>query len=305
MDTPDQDLLQRPIVVVGSPRSGTALISRILSKHSELYYAEEPRLTWRFGNAEKSDLLRPEDARSEVVQHIRGAFAQRVRQAGRSRLLEKTPSNALRVPFVDRVFPDAVFIHILRNGYDSALSIRDLTKRGATGLPRHRVAARLKEFQLRDAPRYSRELVRRLMPWLPGVGKPVWGPRLPGIDGMARDLEPLELAALQWKQCVELACYHGRRLPADRYLELRLESLSVPVVERVLDFVGLTPEPEVLKEIAENFRSEITSRRRGKASERELSLLAPWVEPTLAWLELGDRSSAVSIDSPQPPGASR
>ena len=118
-------LLERPIIVIGAPRSGTTMLSNVLSLHSSLGYVDEPRLVWRWKNDAKSDMLRPEDARPEVVAYIHAAFAKQVHEQGRTRLLEKTPSNALRMGFVDRVFPDAIYLHILRDGRDSVLGIRD------------------------------------------------------------------------------------------------------------------------------------------------------------------------------------
>ena len=72
--------LDRPIVVVGAPRSGTTLMGELLSAHPALAHVEEPRLTWRYGNDAKSDMLGPEDARPEVCQFIRQRFAATVQQ---------------------------------------------------------------------------------------------------------------------------------------------------------------------------------------------------------------------------------
>ena len=93
----DDELLQSPIFILGAPRSGTAILADVLRSHPDLAYVREPRFIWRHGNDGKSDLLQPADARPEVIAHIRASFAGLVRSQGRSRLLEKLPSNSLRI----------------------------------------------------------------------------------------------------------------------------------------------------------------------------------------------------------------
>ncbi len=109
-------------------------MGRFLEPHPMLHSALESRLVWRYGNEGKSDMLRPEDARPEVVRDIRATLAKRVRDAGKTRLLEKTPRNALRLGFVDRVFSDCKSIHIMRNGIHSVLSIHRYWIKSAHGI---------------------------------------------------------------------------------------------------------------------------------------------------------------------------
>ena len=282
----DEPLLRRPIVILGAPRSGTTLLSQVFQAHPDLYLATEPRILWKFGNDGKSDALRPADARPEVVTHIRRELARRVRDAGRSRLVEKTPSNSLRVGFVDRVLPDAVFIHVMRAGAESVLSIRSFWDRHATGLPSNFLWMRLKEMRLRQAPHYAREFLRRALGKLtPGaVGPAVWGPRPPGIDQMRRDLDLLEVCAWQWRMCVEHACREGRRLPQDRYTECRLEDVGEEMFERLARFCGLPPSPEMTGKFREVFDASQPTRRTRAADDEELAYVRSLIEPTEQWL---------------------
>jgi len=202
------DPLHRPIVVIGAPRSGTSLLSELLGGHRDVLLLTEPRLTWKYGNDRKSDMLRAADARPEVIHHIRETFGKQVREAGKRRLVEKTPSNALRPAFVDRVLPDARFIHIIRDPVQSVLSIRSFWQNHASGftIAPGRVRQRLKEVQLRRLPHYAKEVVRRAAPkFMRGaVGQNVWGPRLPGIQEMLNQIDLLDICALQWRLCTEL-----------------------------------------------------------------------------------------------------
>ena len=239
--------LERPIVVIGSPRSGTSLLGNLLGEHPRLAHADEPRLTWKYGNDAKSDMLRAADARPEVCRYIRRTFAKLVQDSGKERLLEKTPSNSLRMEFVQRVLPGCQFIHIIRDGVESVLSIREFWQRYARGMVKVKMGQRLREINIRQAPHYFKEFIRRAMPHkLSGlVGQPVWGPRIPGLSGLLKDLSLLEVCCLQWRMSVECACHYGRQLPEDRYLECRLEDMSPELLESVLEFCQLPLTPEI------------------------------------------------------------
>lgn len=280
-------MAERPIFIIGSPRSGTTLLGNVLAAHPQLAYSEEPRLIWRRGNDGRSDYLRPEDARPEVVASIREAFDEFVESKDKQRLLEKTPSNALRLDFMRAVYPDGVFVHVLRNAYDTALSIRSYTQ-GAAGLPSKGVLVRrLKEMKLRQLPRYGREVARRVLPkWMrPGGAPPAWGPRLPGMDSLTRELDPLALAALQWRSCVEAACQAGRAFPAGQYMELRLEELDEDVLRKVMEFCGLPESEEVIETFRAKFRPSDPTGRWAKADPAHLELIRRFTEPTLRWLD--------------------
>ncbi|MDZ4657510.1 MAG: sulfotransferase [Bythopirellula sp.] len=278
--------LDRPIVVIGSPRSGTTLLGNLLGAHPQLAHVEEPRLTWKYGNDDKSDMLRPADARPEVCQHIRQTFGRAVRNAGRQRLIEKTPSNSLRMGFVEQVLPGCLFVHTIRDGVESVLSIRRFWQEHARGVPKEKLLERIKEINFKRAPYYFKEFVRRAMPQpLAGlVGKPVWGPRIPGIDGLLAQLDLLEVCCLQWRMCVEQACDYGRQLPPERYMECRLEEMSPTLLETVLTFSQLETTPEVEAGYHKLFDQGLTTRRRTDADPQDLATIRRWIGPTMQWL---------------------
>ncbi|MEN1681783.1 MAG: sulfotransferase [Planctomycetota bacterium] len=285
----DDAVLEKPVIVLGSPRSGTTVLGQLLQVHSSLHGVVEPRLTWQYGNDKKSDMLRPEDARPEVIAYIRGRFAKEVRDGQRSRLLEKMPSNALRIGFVERVLPGCKVIHIMRNGVDASLSIRSYWNQaahGISGVAPGRFRERLKELQLSRLPNYAFEAARRFAPApLRGVvGQNVWGPRIPGIRGMLTELDLLEVCALQWRTCVESARQYGAQLPADRYHEVKLEELTADRLREVLDFAELTPEPEVMANFEKTFAADRSTARRSAATPEDLQLLRRWITPTMDWL---------------------
>jgi hypothetical protein len=261
-------------------------LGQLLGNHPALAHVEEPRLTWRYGNDGKCDLFSPEDARPEVGRHIRETFAAAVQRAGKARLIEKTPSNSLRLGFVDRVLPGCLIVHIIRDGYESTLAIRRFWQQHARGVRSHKLLERLREVNPRQLPYYFREFVRRAMPkpFAGLVKQPVWGPRIPGIDELLKELPLIEVCALQWRTCVESARQYGRTLPSDRYLECRLEDLSPEVMRRVLQFCQLEDSPEVWQAFERDFDPAQTGYRRAEASPADVEAIRRWIEPTMAWL---------------------
>jgi hypothetical protein len=58
------------------------------------------------------------------------AAGQTVRSAAGLRFLEKTPKNALRLPFLERLFPDAQFLFLWRDPRENIASIIEAWKSG-------------------------------------------------------------------------------------------------------------------------------------------------------------------------------
>lgn len=150
-ETPER---QNPFVfVVGCPRSGTTLLQRMLDNHPELAVAHDshfiplaiknesvdvdppltPELvTWvttyrRFHRLKLSEGEVAEAAsRSATYSEFVGAlYAAYARAHGKRLAGEKTPDYVRHVPRLHALFPSARFIHIIRDGRDVALSVRD------------------------------------------------------------------------------------------------------------------------------------------------------------------------------------
>jgi len=129
--------LDRPIFISGCNRGGTTIFSRLLSEHPEVNnigtgpfhegmhiwrrhfpdyshhrWAVDP---WRWRLQRKWANPRP-----RVSEDIRERFGEL--DDGR-RLMDKTPSHAIRVELIDRLFPSAVFLHVLRDGRHTVCSL--------------------------------------------------------------------------------------------------------------------------------------------------------------------------------------
>lgn len=273
---------KNPIIIIGAPRSGTTFLGDVLSQHPQLHYMIEPNPMWKRFVRNPSDMVSLAGNESAVRQ-TQEIFQKALARSGKAWLLEKTPQNCLRFPFVRAVFPDAKFIHIIRNGEESTFSIAKFWETNTRGITGVRIGQRLKEMNLRQAPYYASQLIKRVLP----AGKAprvFWGPVLPGMDGIVKELSIPEVAALQWRTCVELACHYGRSLPTDQYMELKLEDWGPEQMRRIIDFSDLADADLVMDAFMREYDPNKASHRKKAASEEERALIRPWIGSTMQWL---------------------
>ena len=158
------EILDRPVLIVGSPRSGTSFLGNMLNRNPTVSYLGEPRIAWKLGNERRSDVLRGEHATPEVAELVRSSLSNLAAGRGGVRLVDKTPQNALRLEFVERVLPDCRVLHMIRDGRSAVLSIRDYWLKHANSRSSATVMRRLKEIDWRRAPYYLREGLQRFLP---------------------------------------------------------------------------------------------------------------------------------------------
>ena len=138
-DEPYQDRFDRPIFIVSTPRSGSTLLYETLEQAPGLYTSGNES-HWLIENIPglspqargwSSNRLTGEDATAERAEQLADAFYRSLTDRdgrppeGRVRMLEKTPKNALRVPFFDAIWPDAKFIYLYRDVRDTLYSMME------------------------------------------------------------------------------------------------------------------------------------------------------------------------------------
>ena len=124
-----RDRIVRPIFIVSTPRSGSTLLFETLVNAPGLYstgresHARIERVA-DFHPRKRgwtSNRLTSEDASEDAVETMAELFYTGLRDrdgnppSGPVRLLEKTPKNALRVPFFDAAWPDSHFVYLYRD----------------------------------------------------------------------------------------------------------------------------------------------------------------------------------------------
>ncbi|HSK15823.1 MAG TPA: sulfotransferase [Gaiellaceae bacterium] len=143
-----------PVLVLGVSRSGTTLLREMLDRHSELAIPTEsyfiPQLWDRHGERPEreailADLARlarvrewgvtPENVQArlpsepsfaEVIAAVYGSYAE---ARGKRRFGDKTPAYMQHLGLLDRAFPGAQYVHIVRDGRAAAASFAEMRRR--------------------------------------------------------------------------------------------------------------------------------------------------------------------------------
>jgi len=114
---------ERPVFIIGMPRSGTSLAEQILASHPQVYGAGEMRV-WdeAFATVERS--LVSGGARTALASVARDYLAQAPAQAGTAlRVTDKMPANFLYAGLIHAALPRARIIHMRRHPLDTCLSV--------------------------------------------------------------------------------------------------------------------------------------------------------------------------------------
>jgi hypothetical protein len=232
--------------VVGAARSGTNALRDALTSFSQFttWPCDEINPIWRHGNALwPNDEIPVEGARPAVRRYIRRAFVRLWRQTGRMPfVVEKTCANSLRVPFLERVLPEARYIYIVRNGVDVVASALKRW-RGELELPTLRYfLAKARYVPPTDLPYYITSFLTSRSSLFLGRKKhlAVWGPRFAGMEQYL-DSELEALCARQWAACVARSDAAFRSIDKSRLFSLRYEDFTAQpatVVSEILSFLG-------------------------------------------------------------------
>jgi len=286
------------VIIIGAARSGTKVLRDVLAASPAIAAVPyDINFAWRIGNQGAQDDVLDEtayDANARIRLRRAVYRAAKLRPGSDRILLEKTVSNALRIPFVRQVFPEARFIHLIRDGRDVVES----------------------SMRMWQAPLDNKYLLRKLkyVPWSnigyigwfvrnrlrrfasrPGRGQDVnaiWGPRYSGIEGDLASLSLARVCARQWRRCVESATRDLGGLASGEVLEVRYEDLvrDENVVARVAEFAGVSDVSPVVKKYTETIRGDLGGRWR-QLDEADMAEINDEIEKTLIDLGYSERSA--------------
>lgn len=134
-DRADQGLAsERPVFIVGMPRSGTTLTETIIAGHPQVHAAGELETIKRC-ERDMADLVFRDDGIHKNARHLSwvgvevlaqrylDAIDTKARNAAATRITDKMPHNFQAVGLIALMFPKARIIHTRRNPFDTCLSI--------------------------------------------------------------------------------------------------------------------------------------------------------------------------------------
>lgn len=142
----DPVTLDRPVFIISSPRSGSTMLFEALMRARESFtiggeshqlIEAFPALTPAAHNWE-SNRLTEADVDDDIVERLSGSFVRRlhdregrpVRPGSVVRMIEKTPKNSLRIPFLAAAYPDAKFVYLWRDPRETISSMLDAWRSG-------------------------------------------------------------------------------------------------------------------------------------------------------------------------------
>jgi tetratricopeptide (TPR) repeat protein len=121
----------RPIFIVGMPRSGTSLVEKIIASHSDVYGAGE--LDYIFSLGTRLFLKRSVDFQFGQLDAYPGSafetfgktYLEQIRALNDTaeRVTDKMPFNMMMIGLIKLVLPNAKIIHCVRDARDTCLSI--------------------------------------------------------------------------------------------------------------------------------------------------------------------------------------
>ena len=137
--------VEKPIFVIGTGRSGTTILGVVLSMHKKVGFLNEPKAIWHtiypyedligsYSQEQAEYRLSESDVTDSTILTAKRIFGTYLKTVGASRLVDKYPELVFRVPFVRKIFPDAKFIFLVRNGWDTCQSIDNWSKRLGTNV---------------------------------------------------------------------------------------------------------------------------------------------------------------------------
>ena len=198
-----RESLTPPIILLGNVRSGTSMVQSFFDRLPGIERWFEPRTVWSYAApGRRHDRFDASDARPGVKKYIRKRFLKRQTETG-GRVMEKTPSNVLRAPYVHEIFPECKLIYVIR---EPLANLSSAEFRWQNPINKWQVVKRLQETPKSQLPfyltRFATDHFRRRV--LKKKHVSIWGVRYPGVyeDRAAMPVE--HVIAKQWAEAARI-----------------------------------------------------------------------------------------------------
>lgn len=269
------------VIIIGAPRSGTNMLRDVLTSlpGTCTWPCDEINYIWRHGNiGYPSDDIPISLLKENIREYILKQF-DKIRVKYDSQIvIEKTCANTLRIPFVDKVLPEAKYINIIRDGIDATGSAK---LRWKSKVDIKYIFKKVQYVPLVDLPFYATRYIWSRMYKFFSKQKRLafWGPIFNDIDDILKEHSLDEVCAIQWQRCVEASEEILSTMPEDKVLHLRYENFVTKPFEelsRIVNFLGIEVSDIELQCSVQNVSSKSLGKGRmalGNDKCQELELL--------------------------------
>ena len=262
-----QKSIRRPVFLLGCGRSGKTTVGNALSRHPEITFLDEESRAYWIASYPETDvwsakasarggklILTDNDACETNNRRIQSLFHYKTIKTGKPVLFHSLAVNNFRLPFIVAIFPDARFIHVLRNGIEVATSIKECADKGK---------------------------------WY-GYDEYKWQ-QLLKYAATNQDTEKLitlcennyDRGLLEWRLSLEALYAFAPTISKDRFLEVSYDDLvdsPVETVRRILSFIGLSGSTEFESSVRQMIRKEEETPQITVAYEKEQVIAGTYLE---------------------------
>lgn len=275
-------MFEKPIILIGTHRSGTTYLGDILARHTDLTYWPEPKYIWMMGNERNPhDALDEAHATDALNKKIRKEIEKYLNKNNGQRLLEKTPSNCLRIKFIHKIFPQAHFVHILRDGRSVLSSTENVIDRGISPKATLRRAS---QIPVRQWPVYSLQAANKIFPFLSKKKPTIWGPRPPGWQQWVTHDKPTVILAKQWASTVTAALDDSSVIPDGQYHRIHYDDLVLnprDTLVGLLKQMDLKSDEKIVEYVVSTVRPDRIHAWKEQLDRKDLVDLKPILQPVL------------------------
>jgi len=286
--------------IIGSARSGTTILGELLDCHPDIMQWYEPYYLWRkYFLCKDSEVWKPNELNEKIKRIIQKEHKIFQKKSGKKVVVEKMPSHSFNIEYILKIFPEAKFIHIIRDGRDITLSMKkEWQKRQEivqhkdyyrsfrlaynvfkkAPFLRYKIMLALYEFNSNFSLKPSKYLNKAK--WKGKIG---WGPRFDGWEKAIVELTPLQFNAMQWVESVKAVKKNWLLIDNNNRLEIRYEALMKnphDVLSSLLNFLGYNCDNKFFQNIPA-LKTNNFNKWKNEFTTQELEEIKPILSPLL------------------------
>jgi hypothetical protein len=136
---PARRMIEAPIFIMGQGRSGTTVLGKVLSLHPKIGFLNEPKALWHIAHPHEDlignftdeparYILTDNEVTASIASRLRRLYSGYLWLTGTARILDKYPELLFRVSFIRKIFPDARYLLLARNGQAVCRSVENWSR---------------------------------------------------------------------------------------------------------------------------------------------------------------------------------